>query len=114
MLFTGTMVRGQTPATLTDLGGSAPTPGPDDISQLSTVGQANKPDALNYYTDNQSNHSSGEPGQTFTTGGAPGGYLLTSLTVKPDIREGFLYLPSGPGWGTEVNEEAVRAHPAKR
>ena len=36
------------------------------------------------------------------------------VTVKPDIREGFLYLPTGPGWGTEINEEAVRAHPAKR
>ncbi|HLZ28188.1 MAG TPA: mandelate racemase/muconate lactonizing enzyme family protein [Chloroflexota bacterium] len=36
------------------------------------------------------------------------------VTVKPDIREGYLYLPSGPGWGTEVNEAAVRAHPVKR
>jgi galactonate dehydratase len=36
------------------------------------------------------------------------------VTVKPDIRDGYLYLPSGPGWGTEVNEEAVRAHPPQR
>ena len=35
------------------------------------------------------------------------------VTVKPDIRDGFLYLPTGPGWGTEVNEEAVLAHPQK-
>jgi L-alanine-DL-glutamate epimerase-like enolase superfamily enzyme len=35
------------------------------------------------------------------------------VTVKPDIREGYLYLPTGPGWGTEVNEAAVRAHPPR-
>ena len=34
------------------------------------------------------------------------------VTVKPDIRDGYVYLPTGPGWGTEINEEAVRAHPA--
>jgi L-alanine-DL-glutamate epimerase-like enolase superfamily enzyme len=36
------------------------------------------------------------------------------VTVKPDIRDGHLHLPAGPGWGTEVNEEAVRAHPPRR
>jgi L-alanine-DL-glutamate epimerase-like enolase superfamily enzyme len=36
------------------------------------------------------------------------------VTVKPDIREGHLYLPTGPGWGTEVDEEAVRAHPPRK
>jgi L-alanine-DL-glutamate epimerase-like enolase superfamily enzyme len=36
------------------------------------------------------------------------------VTGKPDIREGHLYLPTGPGWGTEVNEEAVRAHPPRK
>jgi L-alanine-DL-glutamate epimerase-like enolase superfamily enzyme len=35
------------------------------------------------------------------------------VTVKPKIVDGYLYLPEGPGWGTEINEEAVRAHPAK-
>lgn len=35
------------------------------------------------------------------------------VTFKPDIRDGYLYLPTGPGWGAEVNEEVVRAHPAK-
>ncbi|MBV9172131.1 MAG: mandelate racemase/muconate lactonizing enzyme family protein [Chloroflexi bacterium] len=33
------------------------------------------------------------------------------FTVKPDIRDGYCYLPTGPGWGTEVNEAGVRAHP---
>lgn len=36
------------------------------------------------------------------------------VTVVPDIRDGHMYLPTGPGWGTEINEEAIRAHPAKR
>ena len=35
------------------------------------------------------------------------------VTVKPDVRGGYLYLPTGPGWGTEVDEEAVRAHPPR-
>jgi len=33
------------------------------------------------------------------------------VTIKPRIENGYLLLPEGPGWGTEVNEEAVRAHP---
>jgi L-alanine-DL-glutamate epimerase-like enolase superfamily enzyme len=33
------------------------------------------------------------------------------VTVPPRIEDGHLILPTGPGWGTEVNEEAVRAHP---
>jgi len=53
--------------TLTDIGTTAPTPGPYDISQLSTNGNTaatttGKPDGLNYYTDNNP-----PPGQTFTT-----------------------------------------------
>jgi L-alanine-DL-glutamate epimerase-like enolase superfamily enzyme len=36
------------------------------------------------------------------------------VTVKPDIRDGHLYLPTGPGWGTEVKEDAVRAHPPRK
>jgi L-alanine-DL-glutamate epimerase-like enolase superfamily enzyme len=35
------------------------------------------------------------------------------VTVKPQIEQGHLLLPTGPGWGTDVNEEAVRAHPPK-
>jgi L-alanine-DL-glutamate epimerase-like enolase superfamily enzyme len=35
------------------------------------------------------------------------------VTVKPRIEQGHLLLPTGPGWGTEVNEDAVRAHPPR-
>ena len=35
------------------------------------------------------------------------------VTVKPRIEGGELFVPTGPGWGTEVNEEAVRAHPPR-
>ncbi|MCH2131694.1 MAG: mandelate racemase/muconate lactonizing enzyme family protein [Pirellulaceae bacterium] len=33
------------------------------------------------------------------------------FTVAPQIEDGHLVLPTAPGWGTEVNEEAVREHP---
>jgi L-alanine-DL-glutamate epimerase-like enolase superfamily enzyme len=36
------------------------------------------------------------------------------VTVKPDVRDGHLQLPAGPGWGTEIDEAAVRAHPPRR
>ena len=35
------------------------------------------------------------------------------VTVPPVIENGALVLPTTPGWGTEVNEEALRAHPPK-
>ncbi len=35
------------------------------------------------------------------------------FTVKPIIKDGHMTLPTAPGWGTEVNEKAVRAHPPK-
>ncbi len=35
------------------------------------------------------------------------------FTVNPQIEDGHLILPTGAGWGTEVNEEAVRAHPPR-
>ncbi len=35
------------------------------------------------------------------------------VTRLPEIIDGYLQLPTGPGWGTDVNEEFVRAHPAK-
>jgi hypothetical protein len=76
------VVHAQTVATLTDLGGAAPTPGGYDVFQLSVAGQTNKPDGLNYYTDNQSGHGTGEPGQTFTTGVGAAGFTLTSLAIK--------------------------------
>lgn len=68
--------------TLSDIGTNAPTSGTYDIAQLSTNGNKTAPDGLNYYTDNQSNHGAGEPGQTFTTGTNAGGYVLTSLAVR--------------------------------
>src|SRR6201981_1632265 len=36
------------------------------------------------------------------------------VTAPPVIENGDLILPTGPGWGADVNEEFVRAHPAKR
>jgi L-alanine-DL-glutamate epimerase-like enolase superfamily enzyme len=35
------------------------------------------------------------------------------VTVVPRVEAGHLYLPGGPGWGTEVDEAAVRRHPAR-
>ena len=72
--------RAQTPANLAyldDGGGNpiAPTPGPDDQSQLTTGGVSNPP-GFNYYVNNNP-----APGQTFTTGSNPGGYILNSLSV---------------------------------
>ena len=72
----------QTNATLTDLGATTPVPGVSDISQLSTAGEAYKPDGLNYYTDNQPSYGTGEPGQTFTTPGGSAGFILSSLAIK--------------------------------
>jgi len=36
------------------------------------------------------------------------------VTRPPVIKDGDLMLPKGPGWGADVNEEFVRAHPPKR
>ena len=36
------------------------------------------------------------------------------VTVPPKIENGALVVPDGPGWGTELNEEAIAAHPPKR
>ncbi len=63
-------------ATLTDIGSTAPTPGPNDIYQLTAPTGASSPGGLNYYTDNGT-----PPGQTFTTGSSPNGYVLNSLAV---------------------------------
>src|SRR5450631_3052466 len=79
--------------TLTDIGPAKPTPGPNDISQLSTNGNTaattstGKPDGLNYYTDN-----SAPPGQTFTTGA--NSTNLVALAVRT------AGLDSGGGYGT--------------
>jgi L-alanine-DL-glutamate epimerase-like enolase superfamily enzyme len=36
------------------------------------------------------------------------------VTAPPVIENGDLVLPKGPGWGADVNEDFVRAHPPKR
>jgi len=36
------------------------------------------------------------------------------VTHPPVIENGDLLLPKRPGWGADVNEEFVRAHPPKR
>ena len=36
------------------------------------------------------------------------------VVSPPDIRDGYLHLGDAPGWGVEVNEDAIRAHPPKR
>ena len=71
------IVHGQT---LQDLGTVAPMPGLNDIFQLNTSGNQTAPDGLNYYTDNQSVHDAGEPGQTFITGTNSAGYNLSSVS----------------------------------
>ena len=32
-------------------------------------------------------------------------------TNVPDIEDGWMAIPTGPGWGTELNEEVAREHP---
>jgi L-alanine-DL-glutamate epimerase-like enolase superfamily enzyme len=32
------------------------------------------------------------------------------FTVLPEIKDGWMTIPAGPGWGTELNEKAARAH----
>ncbi len=36
------------------------------------------------------------------------------VTVVPEIEGGYLQIPTNPGWGTDVNEDAVREHPPNR
>lgn len=36
------------------------------------------------------------------------------VTVPPVVEDGSLVLPTTPGWGADVNEEAVRAHPPRQ
>jgi hypothetical protein len=64
---------------MADIGASAPTPGPVDISQLLNTSQDD--DGINYYTDNGAAYGLW-CGQTFTAGSNPGGYLLKSLAWK--------------------------------
>jgi aryl-phospho-beta-D-glucosidase BglC (GH1 family) len=84
LLFAVSMAGGLSAQTLTSLA-SAPSPGPDDISQLATS-STTWPDGLNYFTDNNP-----IAGQTFTTGSSP--MNLVSLSVKT------AGLNSGNGYG---------------
>ena len=36
------------------------------------------------------------------------------VAAPPVIENGDVVLPKGPGWGAEINEDFVRAHPLKR
>ncbi len=81
-----------TPASLTvvpnisvvfaDLGAAAPVAGAFDIAQLSTFGNVQFPDTLNYYDDNLSKNPPTAPGQTFTTGNDAGGYAVNAVYIK--------------------------------
>jgi hypothetical protein len=94
LLLVATVLAGSLNAqTLADIGTAAPIPGTNDIFQLSTNGNTaypNRPDGINYYTDN-----SPVPGQTFTTGT----YAMNLVSV--DIRTAGL--DSGGGYGTPSN-----------
>ena len=35
------------------------------------------------------------------------------VTKAPVIENGELIVPAGPGWGADINEEALKAYPAK-
>ena len=35
------------------------------------------------------------------------------VTAPPVVENGYLVIPRAPGWGADVNEEAVRAHPPR-
>jgi hypothetical protein len=76
--------------TLTNLGVTAPTPGTNDISQLSTSGNTTWPDGINYFTDNNP-----PVGQSFTTG--TNAMRLTSVAIKT------AGLNSGGNYGTPAN-----------
>ena len=76
--------------TLTDIGHAAPSPGTNDISQLSTSGDQIWPDGLNYFTDNNP-----PPGQIFTTG--TNAMKLVSVAIKS------AGLDNGGGYGTPAS-----------
>ncbi len=73
--------------TLANLGAAAPSPGTNDIYQLSISGNTTFPDGINYFTDNNP-----PVGQKFTTG--TNATRLTSVAIKT------AGLNSGGGYGT--------------
>jgi hypothetical protein len=69
--------RAQT-VTITDIGPTTPTPGPNDVSQLLDHATTGSPGGLNYYFD-----AGNPPGSLFTTPSAnTGGYVLNSVAIK--------------------------------
>ncbi len=36
------------------------------------------------------------------------------FSAKPHVEAGLLKLPDGPGWGGDLNEEVIAAHPWPR
>jgi L-alanine-DL-glutamate epimerase-like enolase superfamily enzyme len=36
------------------------------------------------------------------------------VTVPPVIENGEILVPTGPGWGADINEDVLRAHPLRR
>jgi L-alanine-DL-glutamate epimerase-like enolase superfamily enzyme len=33
------------------------------------------------------------------------------VTRQPEIMDGYMKIPQGPGWGTDLNEELAHRHP---
>lgn len=77
---------------LTDIGNNAPTPGMYDISQTNGVvgGYADTPPGINYYVNNGQ-----PPGETFTTGNNPGGYVLESAAIQLGTDDAYSSWPAG-------------------
>jgi len=88
-LFATGLAGGLRAQTFTDIH-SAPSPGTNDIFQLSTSGNQAWPDGLNYFTDNNPS-----VGQTFTTG--TNAMKLVSVAIKT------AGLNSGNGYGTPAS-----------
>jgi hypothetical protein len=83
--------------TLTDIGPAAPSPGTNDIYQLSSNGNQTWPDGLNYFTDNNPS-----VGQTFTT--RTNAINLVSVAIKT------AGLNSGNGYGTPASTPTYYLH----
>ena len=87
---------------ISDVGSAAPVPGANDISQLFAFGIATgggAQDGLNYFSDNTP-----PPGQTFTTGPNPNGYIVNGIYVKT------AGLNSGSGGTTTAQAYTIRLY----
>jgi autotransporter-associated beta strand protein len=87
---------------ISDVGNIAPVPGINDISQPYTNGEAtggSGEDGLNYFSDN-----SPAPGQTFTTGSNPNGYVVNGVYVRT------AGLNSGSGGTTTAQPYTLRLY----